>query len=96
MATHRRMDEAFDAGEDPVARLDELERTLVETLTEVRLARRGGIYPWDAERRGKHAGPARSICLTCTRVVVWQDGETGGWWVHEAQPGDPHSAAVAV
>ena len=96
MATHRRMEEAFDEGVDPVARLDELERTLLETLAEVDLARRGAIYPWDAERRGKHARPARGTCLTCKGVLVWQDCPSGGWWIHEANPSEHHAAAVAV
>jgi hypothetical protein len=96
MATHRRMEESYDEGVDPVARLDELERTLVETLAEVELARRGAIYPWDAERHGKHARPARGTCLTCEGAVLWQDSWSGGWWIHEAHPGHRHAAVVAV
>lgn len=94
MATHRRMDE-FDEEIDPVARLDELERTLVETLAEVELARRGATYPWDTERRGKHSLQARGTCLTCKAAVIWQDRPNGGRWIHQAHPEDHHGAAAA-
>jgi hypothetical protein len=58
MGRHRRIEEGLDDGLDPVARLDELEKALVETLAEVTLGRQGSTYPWDAERHGRHAGPA--------------------------------------
>ena len=61
MGTHRRIGEAFEHGVDITASLDELEKTIVETLAEVELARRGGSYPWDTQRRGKHAGRAQDL-----------------------------------
>ena len=96
MGRHCRIEAALDEGTDPLVRLDELERALVETLAEVELGRRGRTYPWDAERRGKHAAPARGVCVTCNGAVVWQDHATGGWWIHEAHLGDQHTATVAA
>jgi hypothetical protein len=61
MSTHRRIEEQSpDDSPDPFDRLDQLERTLAETLAEVELARRGSSYPWDAQPRRKHAGETRS------------------------------------
>jgi len=58
MVTHHRAQGWPGEEVDPVARLDELERTLLETLAEVELARRGAVNPWAAQHRGRHARAA--------------------------------------
>ena len=58
MVRHHRAQGWYGEEVDPAGQLEELERTLLETLAEVELARRGVVSPWEAERRGRHARPS--------------------------------------